>query len=81
MAWGQALERISRREEEDQAIISRVLGPDADSQSKIYCYSGQALSFKERAASELRKQLSTTKNATFTYSGDFLSQVSSVFLC
>ncbi len=56
-------------------MIMRVLGPGADPNAKIYGCSGQSLNFKEMAAANLRAQLNRTKNATFTYSMEFLSQV------
>ena len=74
-AWGQALARISRREEEDRQAIVQVLGPGAGLHSKIYCYSGQALGFKDFASAQMREKLGRTKNSTYTYSQEFNSQV------
>ncbi len=41
---------------------------------KIYMYSQQSLNFKTKAFSELRSRIAEDKNATYTYSQDFVSQ-------
>lgn len=73
-AWKRGLENLARREQEDQEIIKAVLGPDAKN-ANIYCYSGQAMNFKDKMTSVMREKLRATKNATFTFSKEYFSSV------
>jgi hypothetical protein len=52
------------------------VGPEKAGKIKIYCYAGQKNNFKELLLADQRKKISQAKNSTFTYSKDFISQVS-----
>ena len=81
LAWEEMLKRREKREETYKTNLRTVLGEAAYKQAmingdgpKIYLYSQQKLNFKEKAFDLLRHRISEDKNATYTYSKDFVSQ-------
>lgn len=84
-AWMAMLRRREMRDQELNATINSVLGEgtgtfpvgaDADRTSgpKIYLYSQQSLNYKSKAFSQLRERVGADKNATYSFSKDFISQ-------
>lgn len=79
-AWQQMLRRRERRDEQYETNLRNVLGDEAFEQSlanggpKIYLYSQQSKNFKSQAFGQLRDRIAQDKNATYTFSQDFVSQ-------
>ena len=79
-AWEGMLRRREVREEQYHTNLRNVLGEDAYEESmkkggpKIYLYSQQSQNFKSQAFDKLRERVAQDKNATYTFSQDFVSQ-------
>jgi hypothetical protein len=79
-AWEQMLRRRQQRDEQYETNLRSVLGDEAFEESlqhggpKIYLYSSQSQNFKTKAFNQLRERVEQDKNATYTYSQDFVSQ-------
>lgn len=73
-AWVNMLMRRDAREQEYAQTLEKVLGKDGAQGGKIYLYSSQTENFKTKAMREMRQRLGQVKNATFTFSKDFVSQ-------
>jgi hypothetical protein len=71
------LNRLAQREEEDNVIIAKALGISQQQAKgvKIHCYAGQTNNFTELLKSQNRRELANAKGSTFTYSTEYLSQV------
>jgi len=74
LAWDVALGRKAEKEALYTKTITKILGPEGLQGGKIYAYATQSLNFRARAITEMRQKLSKVKDATFTYSQDFISQ-------
>lgn len=79
-AWEGMLRRREHREEEYHSNLRSVLGEEAYEKSmaaggpKIFLYSQQSKNFKAQAFNVLRDRVAQDKNATYTFSQDFVSQ-------
>lgn len=79
-AWEGMLRRREEREEAYHTNLRSVLGDEAYEQSmgtggpKIYLYSQQSKNFKAQAFNVLRERVAQDKNATYTFSQEFVSQ-------
>lgn len=73
LAWESMLLRKNEQDEFLQRTLDSTFGKDAPNQ-KVYMYASQKLNFKALAFDEMRRSLKKTKDTTFTYSANFLSQ-------
>jgi len=79
-AWDGMLRRREVREEQYHTNLRNVMGDEAFEESmkhggpKIYLYSQQSQNFKSQAFNKLRERVAQDKNATYTFSQDFVSQ-------